>query len=367
MNTALEEPPVTDPFTRLARDVRSKPIGRRKVVYTLNVPPTGQKSYAPEICDLTYPLLARYAKKIGAEFEVIDTREFPGWPVVYEKLQIFKRASGVMAEWGHPDGLSAVLKRQPNDWSIFIDSDTLVHPDFFDITEHMAKDTVCHNGKDMATVRWKYDQYFRRDGRHIGSCNWFAAASDWCLDLWRPLDDLTFEEALANINPTVGERVSGFLEPSHLIDDYTLSRNIAKFGLKHTTCIDICRKLGRGEGNGFLWHKYNMPEMRKFAEMCMVLQGWNLANSKDIGELKTKWGIDWKECHADHSRPCGHCGGTGVMDVKKVGKVTGADVRKSCPHCLGCGKVYVQRTVEPTGECPTCNGTGTVPDAKGAD
>jgi hypothetical protein len=77
----------------------------------------------------------------------------------------------------------------------------------------------------MAGVRWSYDQYFRRDGRHIGSCNWFTVASDWCLDLWRPLDDLTLDEALANINITIGERNSRLCGTEHLIDDYTLSRN----------------------------------------------------------------------------------------------------------------------------------------------
>ncbi len=53
-------------------------------------------------------------------------------------------------------------------------------------------------------------------------------ASNWCLDLWRPLDDLTFEEAVQNINITIGERNSGFCTADHLIDDYTLSRNIAR-------------------------------------------------------------------------------------------------------------------------------------------
>jgi len=99
----------------------------------------------------------------------------------------------------------------------------------FDVTDHLDRRTVCHNGQDMAGNRWRYDRFFRRDGRHIGSCNWFAAASDWCVDLWHPLDDLTLEEAVANIFPIVDE-TQGIVDPSHLIDDYTLSRTSPNSG-----------------------------------------------------------------------------------------------------------------------------------------
>jgi len=226
----------------------------KKTIYTLNV-----GDYAPEICALTYPLMLAYARKIGADFHVIKERRFPDWPVVYEKLQIY--------ELGRQHG---------NDWNIYIDSDPLVNPEMFDVTEHLHKNTVCHNGSDMAGIRWKYDQYFRRDGRHIGSCNWFTAASDWCLDLWRPLDDLTLENAMANINITIGERNCGLCSAEHLIDDYTLSRNIARFGLRLQTVIEMCAKLGwHGPGgravSPFLFHKYTISNGQKVREMLAIL------------------------------------------------------------------------------------------------
>ncbi len=56
----------------------------RKTVFTLNI-----GNYAPEITALTYPLLHYYAERIGAEFRIIKARMFPGWPVQYEKLQIY--------------------------------------------------------------------------------------------------------------------------------------------------------------------------------------------------------------------------------------------------------------------------------------
>lgn len=135
-----------------AKSTESWSLPVKKTVYTLNV-----GGYAPEISALTYPLLQAYAQKIGADFHVIRERKFPDWPMDYEKLQIHELA-----------------KEHNNDWNIYIDSDALVNPEMFDVTEHLHKNTVCHNGKDLAGIRWKYDHYFRRDGRHIGSCNWFA-------------------------------------------------------------------------------------------------------------------------------------------------------------------------------------------------
>src|SRR5882672_8362849 len=138
----------------------------KKTIFTLNV-----DGYSSEITELTYPLIKQYANKIGADFHIIKTRKYPEYPAVYEKMQIYDLG-----------------REMQNDWNIYIDSDALVHPDMFDVTEFLSKDTVCHNGTDMANNRWRYDRYFQRDKRHIGSCNWFTIASDWCLDLWHPLD-----------------------------------------------------------------------------------------------------------------------------------------------------------------------------------
>jgi hypothetical protein len=261
----------------------SKPI--KKTIYTLNV-----GDYAPEICALTYPLLQAYARKISADFYVIRERKFPDWPMDYEKLQIHDLA-----------------REHGNDWNIYIDSDTLVSPEMFDVTDHMSKDTICHNGKDMAGIRWTYDQYFRRDGRHIGSCNWFAIASDWCLDLWRPLDDLTLEQAVANIHITIGERNSGCCDTPHLISDYTLSRNIARFGLKVDTVIDLCGRLGWRLPTGqplspFLFHKYAITNEEKVREMLTILStpngqtcpvgiGWGLLSPAGAADYHKRWGI----------------------------------------------------------------------------
>lgn len=227
----------------------------KKTIFTLNV-----DNYAPEITELTYPLLKRYAKKIGADFHVITERKFPKYPPVYEKMQIYE-----------------LSKQMGNDWNIYIDSDTLVHPDMFDITEFLTKDTVCHNGNDMANNRWRYDRYFHRDKRNIGSCNWFTVASDWCRDLWHPLD-IPYEEALENIFPIQGE-LNTVITRDHLIDDYMLSRNIAKFGLKFKNVIQILNDLG--DTGTYMWHQYVLTTAEKVEEMRRVLSNWAVTDYKD--------------------------------------------------------------------------------------
>jgi len=222
----------------------------KKTIYTLNI-----NDYAPEICEITYPLIQKWADKIGAEFVVIRDRKFPEYPVVYEKLQIYTLA-----------------KERGDDWIIFIDSDTLVHPDMFDPTEHLPMDTVMHHGEDFANNRWKYDNYFRRDGRNIGSCNWLAVASKWCLDLWKPLDDLTLEEAILNIFPTQIEK-NTVIESSHLIDDYTLSRNIAKYGLKHTTFYKMMEKF-QMKGSSYFYHEYLYSKEEKVILLKNMRDKW---------------------------------------------------------------------------------------------
>ena len=224
----------------------------RTTVYTLNLGP-----YAPEVTALTYPLLRAWASRIGADLIIIDERRFPAWPICYEKLQVYDRA-----------------QERGDDWSIFVDADALVHPDTPDFTRLMPRDTVAHNAMDMAAVRWDYDQYFLRDGRHIGSGNWLAIASAWCRDLWRPLDDLTLDEAVSRIHPVAFERRAG-ITPEHLLDDYVLSRNIAKFGLKFTTLKQVQEQTGcAGE---FFRHEYLISTAEKVVALKQVLVDWKLA------------------------------------------------------------------------------------------
>lgn len=229
--------------------------GAKKTIFTLNI-----DNYAPEVVAITRPLLCHYAEKIGARIYDITERKLTNGTIyepVYEKLQIYELAQ----QFG-------------SDWNIYIDSDALIHPDFFDPTLMLSKDTVCHNGTDFAPHRWRYDRFFHRHGGHTGSCNWFTIASDWCIELWHPIDDMSPEEAVSKIYPTTGE-INGGTTPGHLIDDYTLSRNIAKYGFKVQTVINLCKQIGY-EHNTFLFHLYNVPLEYKAAEMKKVLKSWGV-------------------------------------------------------------------------------------------
>lgn len=223
----------------------------RKTLYTLNV-----NNYAPEITKLTYPLLKYYARKCGAEFYIISERRYPEWPVTYEKLQIYH-----------------IAEERQDDWSIYLDSDALVHPETLDWTNYISMDTVLHNGMDYAAVRWRYDKYFLRDGRHKGSCNWNTTASSWCRDLWHPVEDMTPEEAIDNIFPTVME-LNTVITPDHLIDDYVLSRNIARYGLKTKTIIELEQSII--PGSEFYWHEYTVDIATKVKLMKDVIARWKV-------------------------------------------------------------------------------------------
>lgn len=228
-----------------------------KTLYTLNV-----DGYAPEIAKLTFPLMRYYANKIGAKFEIIDVRKFPNFPVTYEKFQIYDRAND-----------------NRDDWSIYLDADTLVHPETPDWTQYLPFDTCAHYGKDFAGVRWRPNDWFRRDGRNIGSCNWNTVASRWCRDIWRPAETDAPIGLVSEIFPTQTEINSGLIDPEHLIDDYLCSCNIARFGLKFVTILELQKTLGFDpEKTSFYYHEYTIDIDEKATRMRTVLKDtWKIA------------------------------------------------------------------------------------------
>lgn len=231
----------------------------KKCIFVLNI-----DDYAPEITNLTYPNLLCYAERIGAMFCRITERKFPDAPICHEKLQIHQLAQEMAL-----------------DWAIYIDSDVLVHPDCPDFTEHLPRNTVAHVNCDMASIRWKYDRFFKRDGRNIGSANWFTICSDLTIDLWKPLDDLSIQHAIENIHPTWRETNHG-VDPAHLLDDYVLSRNIAKFGLKFTTLFALLQQMGHPIN--YWHHHYARDNAAKMKLIQERLAEWDRISRLHDGE-----------------------------------------------------------------------------------
>lgn len=220
----------------------------KKTIFTLNF-----DNYAPEITALTYPFIEGYAKKIGAEFKIITERAFPEYPMMYEKLQIYELG-------------------KDNDWNIYIDSDMLVHPDLFDITEIIPEDTVLNYNPEFANNKYRYDNYFRRDGRDIGSCNELTVASYLCHEIWKPLDDMTIDDALNNIKIIHSEEIVGHSR-GYGIDDYVISRNIAKYGIKYKSFKNLLNEIGRSNDEYF-YHEHPVAEKDKAEKIKNRLKLW---------------------------------------------------------------------------------------------
>lgn len=238
----------------------------KKTLYTVNIPKEDGTQYEPEISAITLPLMKSYAKKIDAEFVQITDRKFSNYPIPYEKFQIYE-----------------LSKKNKDDWSIFLDLDALIYPDFWDITVMVTKDITISHGSDFVPQRFKPNEYFLRDGRFIGKGNWCGIFSSLCRDYFHPLDCFTKEEAIAQITPVVQEKNSG-VTAEHLLDDFTVSLNIARYGLKHVLIPDL--EKSHGLPNGHLFHMYSMSSEEKLLRIRKVLFGWILTSL--VGSVPTQ-------------------------------------------------------------------------------
>jgi hypothetical protein len=160
------------------------------------------------------------------------------------------------------------------DWTIFIDADALVHPDTPDWTEAVTKDTVIFHGLDMSLNRFRASDYVRRSHILNGACTWFTCFSDWCRDLWHPMQETTFEACMEAITPVHHEALSGCCTREHLIDDYLVTQNLARYGLKTATVIDLCRQFGQAAN--YFFHLYAISAEEKVKAMRAKVAEWKL-------------------------------------------------------------------------------------------
>lgn len=221
----------------------------KKTIFTLNI-----GNYEPEIINLTYPFIKDYAKKIGADFKIIDKAVFPGAPLMYEKMQIFELGRG-------------------NDWNIYVDSDCLVNPYLFDITEILPEDTVLSYNADFADARFKYDNYFRRDGRNIAMGNFFTVASHLCTEIWEPLDGVSYKEAVERIYLTHQNKRLNHAY-GYGIDDFVTSRNLARYGLKYKTFPQLLQDLGKPNAD-FMYHDHLLTTEEKLKNIKEKIKNWD--------------------------------------------------------------------------------------------
>jgi hypothetical protein len=221
-------------------------------------------NWEPEITSQTYPLMKFHAAKIGADFRIIDQRKNKHAPMCYERFQIYDMVDDY-------------------DWIIQLDADLLMHPDMPDVIEFLSKDTILISTWDWATKRFKLDDYFRRDSRHISVPGFFTVTSNWMKDFWRVPDDLTPQEAMAKCTPVVHEWSGRGLGAEHIVLDYIFSRNVARYGLKVLSLQELfqkCSSGGRMPLNGiedYIMHNSYLPRHQKKQHIQQVLEKhWKL-------------------------------------------------------------------------------------------
>lgn len=220
----------------------------KKNIVTLDI------NYNQEIVSLTRPYLKSYADKIGADLTIISERKYPNYPINIEKFQVYEISKDY-------------------DWTIFVDSDALIHPNCPDLTEFYSKDTVIFNDKDFYQFRFKSNDYSRRDGRNIGAATWMSVFSDWTRDLWKPYDNPI--QYVDQINLMDFEKNYGY-KSEHILDDYLVSLNIAKYGLKHKTIIkDIIPNFKVDKYSYFVNHTLCKSEKDKLINIKKWIQQFN--------------------------------------------------------------------------------------------
>jgi hypothetical protein len=259
---------------------------KKKTIYTLNI-----GNNCPEITKITYPLMKRYANKIGADFFEITERKYPDAPVTYEKFQVYQLG-----------------REHKNDWNIFLDRDVLIHPDAPDITRGLDRNKVCVSGVYEAKRRFKTDEYFINHGKNLAVQSWFCIASDLCIDLWHPLEDMTIEEAMKKPFRFTIPFLHYSREGSIFIDDYMHSRNIAKYGLKHCLIEDVIPELKNPTaGGGYFFHAPNVTNYFKVRFMRDLLKEGMAPDGSDIPEWKIYKEYPEINLKSGMNEPC-HCG-----------------------------------------------------------
>ena len=161
--------------------------------------------YKPLMCEITLPNLRAYADKIGADFNLIREKRFDGYPPNFERLQVW---------WAGND----------YDINFNIDADTLMHKDAEDPSEWFPHD---HFGSLWAMDADFYfdmrDIYFQRDGRNLSVSDNFTVSTRFTHDAWEPpAKEITYDLMVKKC----------FKDPRQ-VSEYWISRNIARYGIKH--------------------------------------------------------------------------------------------------------------------------------------
>jgi hypothetical protein len=158
--------------------------------------------WRPDLCAITIPNLKRFAKRIGADFNLINKSKFEGYPPNYERLQVYETGKNYM-------------------WNINIDADTILHPNYIDPTTFVDPKYVATWWYMDARHYFKWNKHFERDGRNLAVADQCVVSSWLTHDVWQPLL-MSYEQAKKLC-----------LREERQVSEYCLSLNAAKYGFKH--------------------------------------------------------------------------------------------------------------------------------------
>ena len=175
-------------------------------------------NWFPELCDLTLPLIQKWADNINADFNLITKPKYPEWPANYERFQIWE--SGANYEW-----------------NINVDADFILHPELEDVTDNDPAIVRAEAYMDL-NVFFYPNQYFLRDGRGIGMSDNFILSSYMTHDVWTPLP-LSYDGAKKHC-----------IKDPRQVSEFAVSLNIARYGLKCSGAVKDKSKLYHIQSTG---------------------------------------------------------------------------------------------------------------------
>lgn len=169
-----------------------------KCIHVVNI-----DNFFPELWEMTYPTIKAYADRIDSNLNIITTRQFPQFHINYEKMQVWE------------DG-------EAYKWNFLVDADVLIHKDFPDFSTIVPPYHIGFNDNYHASSKFNIDNYaeFLRDGRNVGIAS-NAVITHWTThDLFKP-----------EVTPWERQNVCKVRQGD--IDEFNLSFNLAKYGLKY--------------------------------------------------------------------------------------------------------------------------------------
>lgn len=226
----------------------------KKLLVTLDI------NYPKDITELTFPYLKKYADKIGADFLVLNERKFPKYSVLNEKMQLYDASKGY-------------------DWTFFCDADLLIHPDLFDLTDYMEKDTALFWSISQNTAKYKPNDYFRRVKRDVAIATTFFVFSDWLRDLSKFDQSETQEQLSSQVVPINAELRYDRIATTNGwgTDELIISKNIAKYGLRiEELPVYFNRIFERDMTGSFFFHDYMIDPWRKSQMLVDVVKQWKV-------------------------------------------------------------------------------------------